>query len=59
MTLYPLTLFQFSIFNLLSVSLENIASIYLLLNIIQSLVVAIGNNGIALLLELIEIIYDT
>ena len=41
------------------VPLENIASINLLLHIIQSLVVAIGNNGIALLLELIEIIYDT
>ena len=44
---------------LILVSFENIASIYLLMYIIQNLVIAIGNNGIALLLELIEIIYDT
>ena len=50
---------QSSIFNLqfYSVSLKNVSCIDLLLNIIQSLVVAIGNNGIALLLELIEVVH--
>ena len=42
-----------------SVSLENISCIYLLLNIIQFLVVAIGNNGITLLFKLFQVIHNT
>lgn len=45
-----------SLYNVVLVSTEQVAGIDLLLHIVQAAIVAVGNNGLAALLELVQIV---